>query len=53
MKRIKDTACAIAASLAFAVMIQPVQGQTLQQIERDQPATFVDGVESYIYGYLC
>ena len=52
MKRIKDTACAIAASLAFAVMIQPVQGQTLQQIERDQPATFVDGVESsYIYGY--
>jgi hypothetical protein len=51
MNLISTIARSMATVLAFATIVPSVQSQTLEQIERNQPATFVDGVESYIYGY--
>jgi hypothetical protein len=51
MKRVWKPMCAVAAILVAATAGIQGYGQTLEDIERDQPSSFVDGVQTYIYGY--
>jgi len=51
MNRVCKATCVVAAMLAVAVTGTLGHSQTLQDIERGQPLTFVDGVQAFIYGY--
>ena len=50
MNRVCKATCVVAAMLAVAVTGTLGHSQTLQDIERGQPLTFVDGVQAFIYG---
>src|ERR1700712_2936333 len=51
MKKIWRATCAVALTLTFAVAGVRGQERNLQDLERNGSKTFIDGVESYIYGY--
>ena len=51
MQRVSKASIGFAIAVTVAAAGMRGHAQTLEELERNAPATFIDGVESYIYGY--